>query len=485
MSLSEQRQRIAPNPVARFLRLGRTVDGQPYVTNGAARRHLHALNVRDFGAKGDGGTDDTAAFKRWAADLVGGGHHGIIPRGRYRLTDEVVVDLTGYDTENAELGVTIDGGGAGNTTLLVDHAGAGLRVQGGTGAAALLRSRFRGLRFQAATAHVGTGLVVDKCAFAEFDDIFCRVLNLGVQAKDIVSATFMRLNTAFCRYGVDLLGRDVVSSPNALGFYNPSIRTSLEWGMRIKNSGTVSIVNGSIEGNGRDGSEAQRWGLRLEESGRTSGVGLHMVGSYLEGNGGQADLWIVHGEYPCTYTVGSTVFHRIHDPAVATQHHIRVDADPGTTKGKLLLTGNGHRRFGAYTADASRRYVRVFQPTSGRFVVEDAGGSFYQDAVEDVAVRPVVAYAHCTFVGTGSPPSLLEPHNVTSVERVGTGDYRVNLRQPGPWTVTNAKVFVGLNAPGVGVKFGGVSGEQIRVRTYDLSGALTDFSQVSFLMFAR
>tara|TARA_B100000929_G_C15511743_1_gene421170 strand:+ start:48637 stop:50271 length:1635 start_codon:yes stop_codon:yes gene_type:complete len=53
-----------------------------------------SLNIKAFGAKGDGTTDDTAAFQAaftWAAGS-GSGRELIIPAGRYILTDSIVVD---------------------------------------------------------------------------------------------------------------------------------------------------------------------------------------------------------------------------------------------------------------------------------------------------------------------------------------------------------------------------------------------------------
>lgn len=47
-------------------------------------RFADIINIKDFGAKGDGVTDDTAAWERWQAALEQGGI-GYIPSGQYRV----------------------------------------------------------------------------------------------------------------------------------------------------------------------------------------------------------------------------------------------------------------------------------------------------------------------------------------------------------------------------------------------------------------
>ena len=62
-------------------------------------------NVKDFGAQGDGTTDDTAAFKRAIAATSHGALY--IPAGRYKLTDRLTIDKSHVVLRGAGEGKTV------------------------------------------------------------------------------------------------------------------------------------------------------------------------------------------------------------------------------------------------------------------------------------------------------------------------------------------------------------------------------------------
>lgn len=70
------------------------VDKLPYA--GAVSRTQHSknadtLSVKDFGAVGDGVTDDTAAITAWFDYVISNGKQGFLPSGRYRITSTLVI----------------------------------------------------------------------------------------------------------------------------------------------------------------------------------------------------------------------------------------------------------------------------------------------------------------------------------------------------------------------------------------------------------
>lgn len=71
------------------------------------------VDVRDFGAKGDGTTDDTDAFRRAVAKACESGGVVGIPEGRWVLTGELVLDADG---------VVLRGAGSGKSVLVCPKA---------------------------------------------------------------------------------------------------------------------------------------------------------------------------------------------------------------------------------------------------------------------------------------------------------------------------------------------------------------------------
>ena len=70
------------------------VDKPPYA--GAVSRTQHSknadtLSAKDFGAVGDGVTDDTAAITAWFDYVISNGKQGFLPSGTYRITSTLVV----------------------------------------------------------------------------------------------------------------------------------------------------------------------------------------------------------------------------------------------------------------------------------------------------------------------------------------------------------------------------------------------------------
>ena len=78
------------------------------------------VSVKDFGAVGDGVTDDTAALQAFASYLCTNGGRGIFPEGRYRVTNEI--DF--YRPNSPRIDVELFGAGEFSTVILSDFFGA-------------------------------------------------------------------------------------------------------------------------------------------------------------------------------------------------------------------------------------------------------------------------------------------------------------------------------------------------------------------------
>lgn len=99
-------------------------DGQQQRDRKAGGGNPRSVNVRDLGARGDGRGDDTAAIQ----EAVDRGGSVVFPRGIYRITAPVVIELekTGF--------VSLDGGGVARVQM--DGAGPAFRFVGTHGGTA-------------------------------------------------------------------------------------------------------------------------------------------------------------------------------------------------------------------------------------------------------------------------------------------------------------------------------------------------------------
>ncbi|HEX5543686.1 MAG TPA: glycosyl hydrolase family 28-related protein [Micromonospora sp.] len=100
-------------------------NGTNWVTRGAGYRAPLMLNVRDFGALGNGSNDDTAAINAAIAVAVANstttnGQKVYLPAGQYKVTSTLLVDLA--------KGVELVGAGRTSTILLASSALSGLPV---------------------------------------------------------------------------------------------------------------------------------------------------------------------------------------------------------------------------------------------------------------------------------------------------------------------------------------------------------------------
>lgn len=142
--------------------------------------------VLDFGAKGDGRADDTAAFER--AIAAGGGVR--VPRGVYRLTRSLVVPL-------AETGV-VSFSGDGTARLVMTAAGPALRFVGShtTGTADPESFRPGVLDRERMPAVDGLEIVGEH---AEAD---------GIAAEGTMQLTISRTRISHCRHAIRLQRRN-------------------------------------------------------------------------------------------------------------------------------------------------------------------------------------------------------------------------------------------------------------------------------------
>ena len=357
---------------------------QNYTLTGGGSGGLGYFNVRDYGAVGDGTTDDRAAIQAAidAAKPTGGVVY--FPDGFYRISAGLVLSYAGeadYRSRVSFLGSNFGTCGinadAGNFTALTMQGG----TAGGTGVWAL--QSIKSLRIRKGGTD-GCALRTDNVAYLYLEDV---TLGGGADewiATDTLIVTAIKLNLAFGTRGLTASLSDW-APPNAWTFVDLSMGDNTEYGMLLTDASAVSFFGGNIEGNGLDAGtsmSSSNWAVKAVNPGRGGGVGLVMNGVYIENNGGIADVLIVgsNSDAVAANTFTGCSFARV-NAVRYTKHNVLVDSTAAGANVTAMMFGCGFKSFNDYPTDAARPYLHRTESGGG---VASVGwsGCLFEDAVE-------------------------------------------------------------------------------------------------------
>jgi hypothetical protein len=151
------------------------------------RRERRMTNVKDFGATGDGRTDDADSIQH-AVDQGDG--HVVLPRGNYRITRTILVGLSRH-------GRTAFDGSRGTARLHMDAPGPAIRIVG-THDKTAQPSDFRPTVWEMERMPTVSDLEI----VGEHDE------SVGIALEGTMQATIQGVLVRRCRYGVHLVRRN-------------------------------------------------------------------------------------------------------------------------------------------------------------------------------------------------------------------------------------------------------------------------------------
>jgi hypothetical protein len=432
------------------------------------------VSVKDFGAVGDGVTDDTAAIQAAlnAVKVTGGCLR--FPSGRYIVSSGLTLDLTGFANDADVDGVDIIGDGDSNTSIQWGSASAGtiLSINGGTSGAQLhLHLRVIGLKFNGDS--VASGLNLNIGAFAFIERCYFYTCVYGLTGTDVLSSRFVDCRFRFNTYGVQFSGASAISNPNALDFYGCHFGVNTNFGARFDQPSQVSFFGGSFEGNGGAASGSVRCGVYINSAGNEGTVGLNCYGVYFENNQTVADIWIkASATYPSLHSIQSCNFNRVGTSGYAP-YNIQIDQLVTDAELTVCVSDCAFKGFGTYTPNSSTPYIKTF--TSG--VTTVLASNNYYDSTLEAWTSTSASRAKCVFDGTlASPAPIASSYGVSSISKGGTGVYTLTFTKNFPTSTYPISVSVG-GAIGIGYVFS-MTQNTVQVRTTNLSGTATDFGQI-------
>ena len=430
-------------------------------------------NVRDYGAVGDGVTDDTAAFQAAITAATAG---GVIyaPAGDYKITANLNITwpklcvLRGDGSKLTRLldyRTDVSTGGLVNYNCSSFAGNDNAYLSTWTGGFSCIRSINQTIVTGAVitTLGTGTGIWLDGVVGGVYTDIAVRGYSKCIYGIDILGFTMQDMILNECNHGIYLAGYSLLSGPNASTIENAIISACASWGIYI-NGGMVRVIAGTYAFCGTMGtpkSGAIYCGgdvvLPLPQD-------VTISDAYFEANRGGADVYIENTlTYSFSATVENCLFARIDGSYYATNNIYAVSSSTGTVE--LNAFGNGFRGYGSYVANSGRKYIETSGAVEHNYI-----GNTYSDATE----APTATATNFTTIGFGSLGARLTDVSGTPVMYTPTNSIGVSnsagamVLDTTSWRPAIAGTFsLGTNTyPVSAVYFGALGG-----RLVDVAGA--------------
>lgn len=384
---------------------------------GAAARTVQAklrdsVSVKDFGATGDGATDDTTALQNALTYCTTNGAELFFPKGSYRTTAKLTIDRSGNTldpTQGALYGISLRGSSPASAQILADHDDICLEVLGGAGAGWHTYFYIDGIEFTKKDkdrAAGSVGLKIDQAAYLQIQRFDTSYFEYGIYGVDVLAGTIMDGTIRLNNYGFKF-ERGTRSYPNAITMRGIITLNNQIYGGAVYGPNEFNYIGGTIESNGYTGilADPNSWGLYVEQGGIEGSVGAHLSGVYIENNNGIADLWFVQtGATVSTqvmHTISGCSFLRFSNTRYVTQNIL---TNNGVGNNSIYtISGCGFKDISPYVSSAARLFI-----ASGNCQVIDGGGNFFCDDAGnfvgvDVAVfAPIGVHHQITFAGLPS-----------------------------------------------------------------------------------
>jgi hypothetical protein len=253
------------------------------------------INVKDYGATGNGTTNDTTAIRNAIAALPANGGIVFFPAGTYKMTGTLTI------TKHSTHLVGEGGGGIGTSATVLDFSGyngKGVYINGsgltyGVYGCSIERMLLKGTRASGASqdliylekAHGGR-LVSAGCVDAGHN-------NLTV--KDCQNWVYDRLQVE------GALTYNVLFDPNGFNnvhtFLGIICRAAYDWGIRIYAGDGINFFGGLIESNNLNRHPGSG-GIVLNTASQSKNIAVSLFGVYFENNSFSGGGWPILIEDP-------------------------------------------------------------------------------------------------------------------------------------------------------------------------------------------
>ena len=437
------------------------------------------VSVKDFGAKGDGTTDDTSAIQAAINLACTYGGNVYLPAGTYKISAALVFTMNSSLVDPIKR-PSMSGDGMAATTIYQTANANGIEIVGydAQPAGYCLFQNFTLYGYQKNKL----GIALKDIAFVTIDNVYLAGWATGLYGVNCLSSTFNDLVIRFNDGGFYFepnAAFGFYSEPNAITMSNCTVGNNDSYGGKVIGAGTFNLTGGSIEANGAgtDLSSA-KWGLALVDVGgkvaQQSASGFNISGVYFEGNGGQAQFQVqqtvsrpgINGVLNgCSFTALGTSY---------PQQQIYLAASLSSYAFPITMEAVGFAGLSSYTPSALRPTINN---VAGDFKLAMVGCTYYSAVDQYKQGSPnrfegiVEASVYADLAGTpiggggggGTLQSVLTAGNTSTLNGIFGGNG------------TTTGVVIGTNTYG-GVPFAGIGAYASRLYLANTAALATTYA---------
>jgi hypothetical protein len=437
------------------------------------------VSVKDFGAKGDGTTDDTASIQAAINLACTYGGNVYLPAGTYKISAALVFTMNSVVIDPIKR-PSMSGDGMAATTIFQTANANGIEVIGHDPQPAGY-SLFQDFTLYGYQKNK-LGFALKDIAFVTINNVYIAGWSTGLYGANVLSSTFNDLVIRFNDGGFYFepnAAFGFVSEPNAIIMSNCTVGNNDSYGGKVIGAGTFNYTGGSIEANGfgTDLSSA-KWGLAIVDAGgklaQQAACAFNISGVYFEANGGQAQFQVqqtvsrpgVTGVLnACSFTVVGTSY---------PQQQVYLAASNPAFAFPITFEGCGWAGLSGYTANAGRPTINN---VGAAFKLAIVGANFYSAVDQYKQGAPnrfegvVEAFAYADLTGTpisggggaGTLQATLTAGNVSSLNGIFGGNG------------TTTGIVIGTNTYG-GVPFAGIGSYAARLYLANTAALSTTYA---------
>ena len=329
-----------------------------------------SLSVRQFGAKGDGVTNDATAVQNTANALAAGGAM-YVPPGTYFL---------GTSSITLPVGVSIRGSGSLVTVFSTAYVSSSTPafILNGSSVSSKVFAAYSG--FFVSGNGVGQAFQATQLAYAQFNDVHTNGFSLHWNLVDCQSMQFISCrsisgtNGLWARIGT-------VSAPNAFTFVGCVFGSMTTTGLQFDAGSALCYIGGSIEGCGTFPASGTSAAVLLNGPGQDGSLAASFIGTYFENNAGFGDIYLIGNTtagFPSKIDVRA-LFNRI-SSARYTNSNIYVTQGVSDSPLSVDISGSSFQGYNSYATSAARPYVDLSNALGVVSLTET--GALYGSATE-------------------------------------------------------------------------------------------------------